>query len=476
MATSLGAVIEFGFLMSADAYLVYPGLLPPQKHTAWLQTITRDICDSKAGHLTPEMVDKVPQLMSAWAYHPHSVTAPMELSPGGNVNPVFCTGKQCAIATEQLLKRLLDERQAGKSDVIATTSVYNSVLTGWARSGEGFAAAERAENILREMEYAYEMGDENVQPNRESFKIAIEAWTQSGAKDSIERSIRILEWTVDLIKSGKNLEARIDTESFDLVFREITNSRNVTVHEAKLAEGLLNLMEEVCTCTKGFETVNLHTSCYIIAIHTWTRSRAMGSARRSVQILQRMAHLYIEGHNNIVPDAVCFNYVFDALAKSGELGTVNRAKEIFQLMKGLYQSGCIESKPDVFSYSSLLSVCAYSKGDKNDKFEAFEFAMEILEEIGESDSVFPNHVTYGTALRACTNLLPICMQRQNIAEKIFNECRKNGQVNGKVLSQLRYAVSPKMFRNMIGDFSEENFPIEWGHNVQMKKRKGRKKD
>jgi hypothetical protein len=70
---------------------------------------------------------------------------------------------------ERLLKRLADERRAGNKKAVDTTVTYNYALARWANSGERGAGAQRAENILMEMQDLYHRGDENIRPNIESF-------------------------------------------------------------------------------------------------------------------------------------------------------------------------------------------------------------------------------------------------------------------------------------------------------------------
>lgn len=45
------------------------------------------------------------------------------------------------------MKRLVAEQTATGNDEVATTYAYNALLHGWARSGEGGYAAQRAEQV-----------------------------------------------------------------------------------------------------------------------------------------------------------------------------------------------------------------------------------------------------------------------------------------------------------------------------------------
>lgn len=74
-------------------------------------------------------------LMSAWA------SAPEKLNLSSD------NGRERALAVEGLLKRMIDERRAGNTKVVAVTEDYNAVMKAWSMSGEGSKAAVRAEQV-----------------------------------------------------------------------------------------------------------------------------------------------------------------------------------------------------------------------------------------------------------------------------------------------------------------------------------------
>lgn len=81
-------------------------------------------------------------LMSAWA------TAPEKLNLSSD------NGRERALAVEGLLKRMIDERKAGNTEVVAVTEDYNAVMKAWSMSGEGSKAAVRAEQVRFLIDYS----------------------------------------------------------------------------------------------------------------------------------------------------------------------------------------------------------------------------------------------------------------------------------------------------------------------------------
>lgn len=109
--------------------------LPAHTHRAFLRKLTDDICNQSIGSLSPEEMSTCPLLMSAWA------------SASEKLNLSFDNGRERALAVEGLLKRMIDERRAGNTEVIAVTEDYNAVMKAWSMSGEGSKAAMRVEQV-----------------------------------------------------------------------------------------------------------------------------------------------------------------------------------------------------------------------------------------------------------------------------------------------------------------------------------------
>ena len=119
--------------------------LPGHTHRAWLKQESFDLCEQPTGDLTKEMCTKASLLLSAWAQNPYIPYRELQHMQTQDIFPHH--GMECALECERILKRLVDERKAGYMNAIATTSVYNSLMDIWARSGHA-AAAQRAEEVI----------------------------------------------------------------------------------------------------------------------------------------------------------------------------------------------------------------------------------------------------------------------------------------------------------------------------------------
>jgi hypothetical protein len=480
--------------------------LPGHKHLAWLKRMTIEVCDTAPGELTQEMCSKTPQLLSAWAQNPY---VPYHKSKtGADVYPHH--GKECAIFCERLLKRLVDERRAGNQNAIASTQTYNALIDVWSRSGERAAAAQRAEEILIGMQDAYSSGQEDVQPDVESFRLVLKAWSQAkGEEYAPQRAQRLLEWMVQLSESGENNLVQPDADCFDIVlnawassthedapqrtenlimymdllrssgnekakpttthFNHVLNAwsrSKLSVAAAQRAEDILNHMI-LLSERKHNEHLLPDLASYTATIAAWARSGDDDCGRRSERILKQAEFQYqAKNDANDGPDTIMYNLVIDAHAKTSAHRAPQRARAVLERQIRHYQNGNKKCRPDVYSFTSVLSACASLTGSAStdEKRRAFEIASSTFSEMYRFHLV-PNHVSYGTMLKACGRLLPIGKERTKFTREYFRKACSDGCVGEMVLNRLEEAASPAQFRGLMNGMTKSTLPPEWTSRV-----------
>ena len=80
-------------------------------------------------------------------------------------------------------------------------------VDAWARSGEGGAAAQRAEALLQQMHELYQSGKhESLRPTTGMFNAVINSWARSREKIAPVRAEQILDWMQNL----KDLDVQPD--------------------------------------------------------------------------------------------------------------------------------------------------------------------------------------------------------------------------------------------------------------------------
>ena len=187
---------------------------PALKKREWLLRMNRKLNETPIGDLDPSSTP-VSAIMNAWAKTKSSHGASM---------------------VEMWLKRAEQEYEAGNSKVVPTTKMYTiagkpeTVIVGfdihasqsflylvdaWAKSGEGGAAAKRAEAILQHMNMLFQSGaNPSLRVTTGIFNAVINAWARSREKVAPQRAEQILQWMEQLHKNG-NLDVQPDKYTFN---------------------------------------------------------------------------------------------------------------------------------------------------------------------------------------------------------------------------------------------------------------------
>jgi len=491
--------------------------LPPTKHRQWLEQMTTEMMSTKVGQLTPEMIEAAPDLMSAWAQNPYasdasvrSTNTPPPLDPEGR-------GRDCALAVEKLMKRLVAEQTATGSSDVATTYAYNALLHGWARSGEGGYAAQRAEQILIEMQDRFEAGNTCVQPNTASFRSVLLAWQRSGeTNDAAQRAQRMLNWMISLNQAGANDEAQPNTECFDIAMHAWTISGHpdtprmveellVTMDRlyrdgnvsakpntrcynyvlsawsqsgqpgaAKRAQEVLDHMSKLSQLEYPYNQIKPDFNSYNTVSRTWANSHEKCSARKAESVLKRMETSYKEtGDPSLQPDSVMFNVCIDAWSQTKSMAKTNgrlpyeAARNILDRQISLYEDGAQNCRPDVYGYTSVVKACEnLASRSKRQREKAFGVAEATFLELCGSDYASANHVAYGTMLKCVAHLLPQgSPRREQIARQVFEKACRDGCVGSMVLSRFKEAATPALYKELMGNVKKNDLPYDWTFRV-----------
>ena len=526
--------------------------LPGHKHRAWLKKMTTDICQLPPGQLTPEDCLTTPLLLSAWAQNPwiphnskssykpsykhrpsissSSTSSSSSSSASTSHSSVFPTqqdsyistsnvyphhGKECALACEQLLKRLIDERRAGNTNAIASTQTYNALINVWSKSGEKGAAAQRAEEIVVGMSDAYAAGEVDVQPDLESFKLVLRAWSQAkGEENAPFRAQQVLEWMISLYESGQNELVKPDVECFDVVLHTwalsyhpespqraeklimymdrydeesiekleseeerknyistkptkfslnqvLTAWSKVKGQEAaQRAEDILQKMREIGTSKHNVNDLTPNLVSYSSVISAWCKSQHDDRGRKAERILKMAEKHHKRNNAQICLDNIIYNLVIDAHAKTSSNKSHIRARAVLDRLIQQYDDGLKRCKPDVYSFSSVLSSCSNLSGSKKERRQAFEIAQATFDDMIRF-GVKPNHVSYGIMLKACSRLIPMGKERRKYVREYFRDACRDGCVGCMVLDRLKDASSKVQYEALLKGNDENNLPSEW---------------
>mmetsp|Transcript_26677 Transcript_26677/g.62360 ORF Transcript_26677/g.62360 Transcript_26677/m.62360 type:complete len:303 (+) Transcript_26677:1-909(+) len=245
---------------------------------------------------------------------------------------------------ENLLRRMKEQYESGKTYMKPTRLVYNHVIDAWSKSGGGLMASRKADALLKEMEEMHAMGDSTVAPNIATYNRVMTSWAKSGTRVAENMTVKYLDRMT--MRNGKQgeIEIRPNDRTFHLVINAITNSHSET------------------------------------------------KAQKSLRILRRMDKLYQSGYKGAKPNTLTYNTVLNAAASSEvsmDWKTKRKALDtaIFTL-KELQSSEY--GQPTELSYSTLMKACSNLLSTEDDPSlrEIIENTFHQCKEDGQVGEMF----------------------------------------------------------------------------------------
>jgi hypothetical protein len=171
----------------------------------------------------------------------------------------------------------------------------------------------------------------------------------------------------------------------------------------------------------------------------------------------------------LLPDNYSYTSVITAFGRSDSSKKADKALEIVERMMAAQEKGNKAATVTVHSFNAALNACAFVDGTDDDKKKAFEIAMKLndmrMKYHNRTDSTW-----YGTMLRVCSSLLEPSEKRENFVDRFFREACDTGCVGRLVLTQLKFAATPKQFGRLLDidpdeKISLDDLPEEWTCNA-----------
>ncbi len=332
----------------------------------WLERTTNLLLETEPGTLVYGKWHQLLSMMAAWSRRTANKNAPLVM--------------------ERLLKRAIDEHQAGNTECFPTTEYYNYVIdawTTWALDEESSSdeysrvASRRARQILHWLQRTYDV-EQNAarRPNAHSFHSVLQAVAKT-EKPLVARGM--LKWREQMYNSGQNPDAKPPMSAYVAVLDAFANSRMEDA--GKQAEEVLKQMTAA-----GIEPSTL---CYNIAVKAWNKSgRGRESAEYADRILEEM---------KAPPDAFTYSSVIHAWAKSGM--KEHAAERAEQILKKMEEDESTEANHDGFCVAFNSCLNAWSKSKSRMAVNRTEALLRRME---ASEHVQPDIVSYNTYLHTLT--------------------------------------------------------------------------
>lgn len=296
-----------------------------------------------------------------------------------------CQGGRVAAETAHaVLQRMLMKTSRAAQP---TTKTFHIVMNCWAKSHERDAG-------LRAEELYHTMHQYKCPPNARTTAVLIEAWGNSGHKETPQRVLSILQQatTSQQITAIKATLGKHDTtDTLRLVSAIVfTNAiRAVTRHpqqQQDYIEQIVRLMQQV--------HIQPDTRTYAALLHAYTATP--DAAVKATTLLQHMMHRYRAGAAHVIPNAYCFTTCIAAWArcKDVSLEPHEQAERLWQQLLQLYLETADEAfRPSVQTGNAVLM--AWMRATHLP--DAMEKGHDVLERMRQC-KLQPNRRSYNTLL------------------------------------------------------------------------------
>jgi pentatricopeptide repeat protein len=427
---------------------------------------------------------------------------------------------------EAILLKMHADYTADSSNPKPNTVCFNEVLYGWARSTDG-RASDRAEMVLKLMEDMNRAGNTDVIPDTRTYNIVLLALANNPDLDSPMRAMKFLNnmkrisgSKPDTVSYNTAISAFTKKGSVNAalkILEEVFVQKDIELNSKFFSSLIYSLSqteapdapivaERIVSDLLERQHSDVTTEICNALIQCWGRSEISDPHRRALRANEILTDM-MEGKYSLcaTPDVITFSSVIDIWAKSGDseapdraeavlrqmsgiakpnvktyTATIQahargqdrdkakRAQEVLQRMKGDYKNGNLDAEPNIYVYNAVLNAAEFTVGNESELEVAFQVACETFDEVRSSETLKPDHVTYGTFMGVISQLMPKSNIRDDMVQLVFRRCCLDGQLSSMVLKKFKEAADTPQYLTLMGKgkYSESNLPKEWICNVR----------
>ena len=365
------------------------------------------------------------------------------------------------MAADDTFRRLYDRFMTGNRELMPTTEAYNQLIRAWMRSGTR-SAASVTEDLLNEM---IDANEDDVMPNAETFARVMNCHAQaSKGNDAPSNVQRLMDQMQRLYESG------IDTLKPNT---EVHNAKIKSLAVPGVSDGAMRAVDAlhwvVNEYREGNKDLRPTRATFISTINAQTTNGGKRAAQEAEKVFSMMQSVSREFKDDeLLPNVRAYNALIRCWARSRERNKAERTRQLLETMaKESKMRGDDEVTPNLQSYNGVLNACSFpSRGTSvEEKYAAFRVAVQTLNELQASKICEPNHVSYGTFLRSCGNLMPPSSKRDAVVGNIFRKCCEEGLVSQFVMDSVSHAASESLKSTLFEDMIGGKLPREWSRNL-----------
>lgn len=340
-----------------------------------------------------------------------------------------------------------------------TVEAYNKLIKAYGIAGD-IGEAERTFRTLLD----------NRTANHKSYVQLMKAYMGRGDAAAVESLFR--EMTGRYESTG---ECRPQTEAYNVLIRATAATRGPAQAEARLYELMDRFRKGDGSCRPDADTFRNVVSAYN---QDRKQQHSAATVAKLDQLLQ-IKHSFLSLHGDddddesSTADERLYSTVVGIVARSKDPQKATRAKRIIDRFR---KTSSAPATPVALRsmYQSLLGACAYPTKDATaqDKLNAFAIALQAYNELrNDTSTIELDSSMAGVFLMACRTLLPEGSKRDEVVQKVFDDCCHRGIVDDYILNELDGLTTGATQLQWLGGFIEDGVRVkqEWRRNVNKRR-------
>jgi len=363
---------------------------------------------------------------------------------------------------EQIVKSMVDRYSSGASLVLPDLITYSMLLDAWSRSGEKgrgvraetildsveerqisfdttaysnpestisgtYVAAMRAiihsgeENIVERVENIYKRAlDRDITPDAYVYATLLDAYATTRPADASEKVSEILAMmeknvadmspggitvvyntALKLLKESREKNAVVKAEELfkkmksQLIFDEVTYGTMIALYTNKGSRASAKRAEELLAeliNDKGLEANTHHMNSAMLSL------LREGSISKAADLLDKMEKEYRNGSEFMKPNVVSYSTLMSGWVKSNDSTKLEQTTMVFNKMITMFKSGNKDAEPNFVSYVTLVD-CIVKSGEAGAAERAEKIVRDMYDTYKQGQSNFkPNAQLVSTVI------------------------------------------------------------------------------
>ena len=282
------------------------------------------------------------------------------------------------------------------------------------------------DSMLSILDFMDETKNDKFRPNAYTLRCLLKAWANTDKPEAADNAAKIMKKIHRLWESG------------DKSLDHSTSYYNIALNKLVRSDFGMARVLEIFRLLQASRFCRPDRISYTSILEACSKSDDSDAAEMAFEYMYELIALYNEKEDvEIMPTLRTYTFAIQALGKNPVFSNVLKSRDLLDhLVEDYETTNHPRLQPNTFPFNHLLNCAANCIGTEREKLNAFQVATQTYNEMRKRTLVEPDSFTYFYWFKCCLNLLPRGDLQMRCISVSFNECIKDGYVNGRILSRV----------------------------------------